>query len=288
MQQYHKGFKTLSYVVLSLVGILSILPFWLLISASFTQESAAMRSGFQFIPPEFSTDAYRYMAGSWQMFARAYLITLTVTVCGVLLCVLVTLTLGYVLSREGLPGRRVLTFLVIFTMLFNGGLVATYMMYTQTFHIKDSLWALIVPNLVTNAFYIVMVKNHFQHSVPGELFEAAKIDGASEFGTFVRIAAPLSKPIVATLALLSGVTYWNDWQNGLYYIDNQKMYGVQNLLNGISNSIQYLASGGSGGAIPAETVRMAVAVIAVLPILIAYPFFQNYFVKGITMGGVKE
>lgn len=290
MDRYHKGFRVLAYIVLIIFSLLAVLPFVLMISGAFTDEMSAIRDGFSFIPRVFSLGAFKYVFGSWKLFGRAYLITIIVTVVGVLLCILLTLTLGYALSRKGLPGQKVLTFLIIFTMLFNGGLVATYISYTQIFGIKNTLWAMIIPNMVTNAFFIVMVKNYFQNSIPDALFEAAKIDGASEIRLFTRIAVPLAKPIIATLALMSGVAYWNDWQNCLYYIDNQKLYGIQNVLIAISNSVTYLASGGgtASGRIPTETSRMAVAIIAVLPILIAYPFFQEYFVKGITMGGVKE
>lgn len=289
MNRHHRLFRGFSHVVLALVSLAALLPFWLLVSASLTEETTAVKQGFRFIPLVFSSEAYRFMASSWLLFGRAYLISVLVTAIGMTLCVAITLPLGYVLSREGLPGRRVLIFLVIFTMMFNGGLVATYLMYTVTFHIKDTLWALILPNLVTNAFFVIMVKNYFQYSIPKELFEAARIDGASEFAMFTRIAAPLAKPIVATLALMTGVSYWNDWTNGLYYLDNQKLFSIQNLLNAISMSTRYLAQGaGVGVRLPTETVRMAAAVLAVFPILIAYPFFQEYFVRGITMGGVKE
>jgi putative aldouronate transport system permease protein len=272
-----------------MITLLTIFPFWLLISASLTDETTAVNQGFNLIPKLFSTEAYRFLFDSWMLFGRAYLVSIIVTVCGVFMCVVVTLTFGYAISREGLPGRRVLSFLVIFTMLFNGGLVSTYLMYTSTFHIKDTLWALIIPSLVTNAFFIILVKNYFLNSIPIDLFEAAKIDGTSEFGTFIKIAVPLAKPIIATLILMSGVTYWNDWQNGLYYLDDQKVFGIQNLLQAITSSTRILASGaGAGIRLPTETVRMAAAAIAILPILIAYPFFQEYFVRGITMGGVKE
>lgn len=289
MERFHKKFSILAHSVLILVTALTVFPFWLLISASLTDETTAVKQGFSLIPKLFSLEAYRFLLDSWLLFGRAYLISIIVTVCGILLCVIVTLTFGYAISREGLPGRRVLSFLVIFTMLFNGGLVATYLMYTNTFHIKDTLWALIIPSLVTNAFFIILVKNYFQFSIPNELFEAARIDGTSEFGTFTKIAVPLAKPIIATLILMSGVSYWNDWQNGLYYLDNQKVFGIQNLLQAITASTRILASGaGAGVKLPTETVRMAAAAIAILPILIAYPFFQEYFVRGITMGGVKE
>lgn len=287
--QGHKKFRCLSHMVLSLVAISSILPFWLLFMVSFTDESTLVKKGAMIIPSKWAITAYEYLIQKWELFGSGYAVTILVTIGGTMLSIIITLMFSYVLSRPGLPFSRFLSFFVIFTMLFNGGLVSTYIMYSQIFHIKNTFFAYIVPNLLTNAFLIIMVKNFFTHNIPMELLEAARIDGMTEFGIFQKIALPLSKPIIATLGLFVGVTYWNDWQNGLYYIDDQGKYGIQNILNSISTSSKYLMSGGGGNtaAIPTETVRMAAAVIGILPVLIVYPFFQDYFVKGITMGAVK-
>lgn len=284
----HKKFLVLSHTVLVLVSVLALIPFWLLIMASFTSENSAINDGYKLIPKEFSLDAYRYLISKWDLFGRGYLITIIVTVVGVLFCIIVTMAFAYMLSRPNLPMKRLLNFYVMFTMLFNGGLVATYIMYTQTFHIKNTLFAYILPGLLTNAFYIIMVKNYFTNNIPGELLEAARIDGSSEFGIFFKIAFPLSKPMIATLGLLSAVGFWNDWQNGMYYIDDTKLFGIQNILNAISSNTKFLLTGGGTTAsLPTETARMGAAVIGIIPILIIYPFFQDYFVKGITMGAVK-
>jgi putative aldouronate transport system permease protein len=285
----HKKFLTLSHIVLLIVTVFSVLPFWLLLMVSVSDEKTLVKNGATIIPSKWATTAYEYLLSKWELFGKGYLITISVTVIGVLACVTITLMFSYMLSRPGLPFAGLISFFVIFTMLFNGGLVSTYIMYTQTFHIKNTLFAYILPNLLTNAFFIIMVKNFFTSNIPIELLEAARIDGDSEFGIFRRVALPLSKPIIATLGLLVGVMYWNDWQNGLYYMDDQKMFGIQNILNSISQSTKYLMSGGGGNiaAIPTETVRMAAAVIGIIPILLIYPFFQDYFVKGITMGAVK-
>jgi putative aldouronate transport system permease protein len=173
-------------------------------------------------------------------------------------------------------------------MLFNGGLVATYLNYVQVFHIKNTYLALLIPNLLCNAFSIMMIKNYFQSSIPEELLEAARIDGASEMKIFLKILIPLSKPILATVALIVGLAYWNDWQNGLYYLDNTAMHGIQNVLNDMNSNAKYLMQFGTGGAtVPTTTVRMAIAVVGILPVLCVYPFFQDYFAKGITAGAVK-
>lgn len=284
----HKKFLALSHIVLIIVSVLAILPFWLLLMASFTDESTAVKYGYSLIPKQWSLAAYQYLLGKWQLFGKGYLITIFVTVIGVVACVLITLMFSYMLSRPGLPFKQLFNFYVIFTMLFNGGLVSTYILYSQTFHIKNTLFALILPNLLTNAFFITMVKNYFSSNIPGELLEAARIDGASEIRIFFTVAMPLSKPIIATLGLLVGVNYWNDWQNGMYYLDDSSLYGIQNILNAINENTKYLMqAGGSGTVMPTETARMAAAIIGILPILIIYPFFQDYFVRGITMGAVK-
>lgn len=284
----HKKFLTLSHVVLIIVSIFAILPFWMLVTASLSNETDAVQNGYKLIPTEWSLDAYKYLLSKWQMFGRGYLITITVTVVGVVACVLITMMLAYMLSRPNLPGERFWMLFIIFPMLFNGGLVATYIMYAQTFHIKNTLFALLIPSLLTNSFYIIMVRNFFKSNIPIELIEAARIDGTSEVGIFFKIVMPLSKPIMATLALLAGVAYWNDWQNGMYYLDDQNLYGIQNILNAINESSKYLMQGaGNSAQMPTETARMAAAVIGIIPILIIYPFFQEYFVKGITMGAVK-
>ena len=283
----NKGFFAVSNIVLILVSLLAVIPFWLLIMASFTNEAVAIREGYKLIPKEFSLSAYSFLLSKISLFGKGYLITIAVTVIGVVAGILITMAFSYMISRPGLPLRGFFNFYVVFTMLFNGGLVATYIIYTTIFHIKNSLFAYIVPSLLTNAFYIMMVKNYMTSSIPGELYESAKLDGASEFTIFFKIVFPLCKPIIATVGLMVAVAYWNDWQNGMYYIDDQNMYGIQNILNAISSNTKYLMAGGNTSAVPTETARMAAAMIAILPILIVYPFFQDYFVKGITLGAVK-
>lgn len=280
-------------IVMCLLCFLAIMPFILLIIASFTDEQAAIENGYSYFPAAWSLEAYEYIASQWQMLGRAYLMTIVVTAIGTSVGLVMTALLGYVLAQPGLPGRRGLNFYVVFTMLFNGGLVPTYIMYVRTFGIKNTIFGLIVPNLLLNGFLVMLVRNYFENNIPRELYESARIDGASEFQTFFRIALPLSTPILATVGLMMGITYWNDWQNGLYYISDsgKHLYTIQNILNNINENISYLATNATVGTtiaeLPTTTVRMAIAVVGVLPILILYPFFQKYFAKGITMGAVK-
>ena len=206
---------------------------------------------------------------------------------------MMTLLFAYTLSRKEVPGRGFLSFIIFFTMLFNGGLVPTYMMYTQTFHIKNTIWALIVPSLLMNAFYVIMMRSFFTSNIPDSLVEAARIDGAGEYRTLFQIVLPLSKPMIATITLMIGLGYWNDWTNSLYYVTDEKYYSLQAILNNIINSITFLQNSSVSSAssiiasMPSTGIRMAIAVVGVLPILVIYPFFQQYFVKGIVVGGVK-
>ena len=182
----------------------------------------------------------------------------------------------------------------VFTMLFNGGIVPSYIMWTRFFHIKDTIWALMIPNYLVSAFNVILVKNYFQNSIPDSLIEAAGLDGASEFQIFTKVMLPLAVPTVATISLFTGIAYWNDWTNGLYYVNNEKFYSIQQLLMKIMSNIQALRSNsnasllGTGAVdLPSTSVRMAMAVIGILPIVIIYPFVQKYLVKGVIVGAVK-
>lgn len=284
----HKKFLTLSHIVMIVCCIVALIPFWILIVASFTKESYIAQNGYSLWPLEWSLDAYKYLLTKIDWFGRGYLITIIVTVVGVIIAILITTMLGYMLSKRDFPFVKVFDFYIIFTMLFNGGLVATYINYSKVFHIKNTIWAYIIPGLLCNAFYVMLAKNYFRNNVPEALMEAARIDGASEYKIFFKISLPLAKPIIATIALMVGVMYWNDWQNGMYYIDDQRLYGIQNILNAINSNAKYLAQmGGNVQSIPTETARMAAAVVGILPILAVYPFLQEYFARGITVGSVK-
>lgn len=293
MLKTNRGWNIAGNLVMCLLSFLALMPFILLIIASFTDETVALTDGYSYFPAKWSLDAYDYIFQQAEMLGKAYLMTILVTVIGTAVGVTITALLAYMLSQKGLPGRKVLNFLVVFTMLFNGGLVPTYIMYAGTFHIKDTIFGLIVPNLLLSAFMVMLVRNYFENSIPLDLYEAARIDGASEFQTFVKIALPLSTPILATVGLMMGIAYWNDWQNGLYYLSDKSrdLYTIQNILNNINENIAFLSSNATSGVnladLPTATVRMAIAVVAILPILVAYPFFQKYFAKGITMGAVK-
>lgn len=289
-----KRWQMAAHVVLAVSSALALLPFILLVIISFTDDKTAIENGYSYLPAKWSTGAYEYLLQSADKFVRAYGMTILVTLIGTTVCVIITSMLAYMLSKRSLPGVKVLNFIVVFTMLFNGGLVPTYMIYTTVFHIKNTIWGLIVPNLMMSAFMIMLVRNYFEHSIPEELYESARIDGAGEFCIFFKIVIPLSVPILATVGLMTGISYWNDWQNGLYYLAKDKgghLYTIQNILNEINTNIVFLASYNAGGVssadLPTATARMAIAVIGILPIIVIYPFFQKYFAKGLVMGAVK-
>ena len=241
--------------------------------------------------------AYQYIVRQGEKILRAYGVTIIVTIIGTILNITISSMMAYPLSVKTLPHRRALTFFVFFTMLFNGGLVPTYLMYVNYFHIKNTLWALLIPNFLMSANNVLMIRSYFVTSIPGALFEAAQIDGAGHFKVFTMVVLPLGKPILVTMGLFSGLAYWNDWTNGLYYLsgnEGQKLYSIQNLLNQMITDIQYLASGKVVGNIgsevaklPTTSIRMAIAFIAMLPLFIIYPFLQKYFAEGITLGAVK-
>ena len=233
-----------SHLILIILSLLALLPFILLIIASFTDNATAVREGYSYFPSKWSVDAFIYIGRNAAMIFRAYGITIIVTVIGTALGLIITTLYAYMLSKKQLPGRTALTIFVVITMLFNGGLVPTYIVYASIFHIRNTIWALIIPSLLMNGFNVILVKNYFENSIPAELYESARIDGAGELFIFAKIALPLSKPILATVGLLMGIAYWNDWQNGMYYLDDASLYSIQNILNQINQNISYLASSG--------------------------------------------
>lgn len=284
-------------IIMLFIVLMVVLPFLLVFISSITDENVLIRNGYSFFPEKISLYAYQYIIGQGGKILRAYGVTIFVTFVGTILNLAMSASLAYPLSVKALPYRRTITFFVFFTMLFNGGLVPTYLMYVNYFHIKNTLWALIIPNLLLSANNVLMIRSYFITSIPEALFEAAKIDGAGHMKIFTTLALPLGKPILVTMGLFSGLAYWNDWTNGLYYLsgnDGQKLYSIQNLLNQMITNIQYLASGKVAGNIgaevaklPATSIRMAIAFIAMLPLFIIYPFLQKYFAEGITLGAVK-
>ncbi|WP_419872493.1 carbohydrate ABC transporter permease [Candidatus Pristimantibacillus sp. PTI5] len=284
--------QTVVHAIFIILVVLCLFPFVLLIMSSFTEESAIVSNGYSFWPSEFSLDAYSYLWIQKAAMFNSYGITILITIIGTFVGLLISALLAYPLSRRDLPMRSILSFLVFFTLLFNGGLVPTYLIYTEVFHMKNTLMALIIPGLLTNGFFILLIRTFFANSIPVQIIESAYIDGATEFKIFYRMVLPLSLPILATIGLMLTINYWNDWFNGLIYITEPELFSIQNLLNRMLVNIQFLQQNNLGGQQmaanpPMNSVRMAMAVIGILPLILIYPFFQKYFVKGLTIGAVK-
>lgn len=289
------GYQIVIFVILAFCAICAIAPFIMLLASSFTDEATLAQQGYNFWPRVFSTYAYEYLFKSngtrvW----RAYGVTMFVTVVGTAISLLIGPMLGYAMSRKNYKRAKLLTFLVFFTMIFNGGVVPSYIMYTQLFNMKNSIWALIIPTLLFNGFYIMLYKNYFASNIHPALIEAAQIDGAGELQIYFKIVLPLSLPILATIGLMVALGYWNDWTNGLYYITKTELNSLQQFLKLMIDNISALSKMPAGEAavqaakMPGTSIRMAIAVVGVIPIMVLYPFFQKAFVAGIALGGVKE
>lgn len=295
LNSVHPATAALFHIIFILYTILCIVPIFLVVAVSFSDELTVVANGYQFIPEKFSTYAYEFLFKDSTQILRSYGVTILVTATGTLLGVSMMAMYAYPLSRNDLPFRGPLAFFVFFTMLFNGGLVSFYLVYVRFLGLKNSLWALILPLLVA-PFFILVMRTFFKN-IPSELIEAAKIDGAGEFRIAGTVIFPLSVPILATVALFTVLNYWNDWFMSLLFISDDKKVSLQYLMYKTMLNIQYLTSntqaaqgiaqGGSAVELPSETVRMAMCVVGIGPIVFAYPFFQRYFVKGLLIGAIK-
>ncbi len=287
-------FRVFSTVVLSIIAVVTLLPILLITIASVTNEDVLVASGYTFFPAKLSLDSYYYMVKQSALILQSYGITILVTVLGTVTSVILTTTLAYPMSRKDFKYKNLLAFFVFFTMLFNGGVVSSYIMWSRVFHIKNTLFALIVPNFLVTAFNVLLVRNYYANSIPHEMIESAQIDGAKELTIFIKIMLPLAVPTIATISLFTGLIYWNDWINCLYYITDSKLYPLQNLLIRIMNNIQFLKVstnvqllGTMNIELPGSSVRMAMAVIGIIPVLAIFPFVQKYFIKGVVLGALK-
>ena len=294
MVEKRSAFQFFANLFMILLALCCLFPFLLLVMSSFTDETTLIREGYSIFPSKFGTESYDSLWTNADQIGRAYSITVLITVVGTIASLLMTVMMAYPLSRKEFVGRNVCAFYVFFTMLFNGGLVPTYIMYTRYLHIKNTLWALLIPSLLISAFYVIMMRTYFTTNIPEAVIEAARIDGAGEWRILFTIVLPMSLPMIATMALLIGLGYWNDWKNGLYYLTDSRLFSIQNMLNNMLKDVQFLKSGADASAasdvlqdMPSVGIKMAIAVIGAVPVMIVYPFFQKYFVKGITIGAVK-
>lgn len=281
-------------ILMTLVGFLGIFPFLFIIIISLSSEQSISQNGYRLLPSEWSFDGYTYLANMSGQILNALFISVLVTVLGTLVSVTITSTYAYALSRPHMPFKKFFLFIIIVPMLLGAGLVPGYIVVTNLLDLKNTIWALILP-MAFSPFNIIIMRTFFKKSVPNSIIESARIDGASELRIFLQIVLPLSVPGIATISLFAAIAYWNDWFNALLYITDKNLFPLQYVLMNIQANIDYMiknaaALGVSVGqmAIPKEATRMALVVIATLPIAVSYPFFQKYFISGLTIGGVKE
>jgi len=273
------------------LSLVFLIPLLFSFSSAFTDENELLRNGYNLFPAKFSLDAFRYLFGTTSKMSDSILLSFYITILGTALGVIVTCLMSYTLSVKDLPFKRILTFVCVVPMYFYGGLIPSYMIYSQ-FGLTNTSTLLLLIQLV-NPFGVIMMRNGFR-SVPQTLYEAARIDGAGEGRIFLKIAMPLVKPMIATISLMLSVTYWNDWMNPMYYTTSDKLVTLQLLIyRMMSRTTEMTANSGTAvtdslGSIPVQSLKMALVVVAVAPILIAYPFLQRYFVQGATLGAVKE
>lgn len=279
-------------IIMIITCIACIYPFLLVLGVSFTDNHTVQVQGFNLIPPKFSTSAYAFAFKDPEVIFRAYGVTIFVTIFGSLLSLAIITLYAYVISRKDFKYRNTFSFIVFFTMLFNGGLVPWYMVYSRFLGIKDTVFALMLPYLVT-PLYVLIMRTFFVTTIPEEIIESAKIDGAGQFRTFYQIVLPLAKPSLATIGLFDVLQYWNDWYSPLLFITNTKLFNLQYLMYKLDKDISFLSNNPAAAShvtnqqLPTETATMATAMVVIGPIILAYPFFQQYFVEGLTVGAVK-
>ena len=284
-------FFNLFFIICS---VACILPVLFIVAISFTSESSLMAHGYQLIPKEFSLNAYKFLWNERITIFGAFKVSVLVTIAGTIFGVALTTAMGYVLSRPEYKLKEFFTWVVFIPMIFNGGLVSSYVVNANILNLKDSALVLIIP-LAVSSFNIIICKTFFRTSIPDSIVESAQIDGASQLNIYLRIILPISKPVMATIALFLSFGYWNDWFQSSLYISNTELYSLQALLNNIQKKVEYLAGNPTAGlslqqylaTIPKESARMAIAIVIIAPIACAYPFFQKYFITGLTIGAVK-
>ncbi|KRE69632.1 carbohydrate ABC transporter permease [Paenibacillus sp. Soil750] len=277
-------------VVFFLYSALSLIPLLIILSVSFTDEQSIFQSGYGVVPQKFSLNAYSYILAGNSPIIRAYLVTIFVTLAGTALHLIISSMFAYSLSRNEVKYKNMVSFLVVFCLLFNGGLVPWYILLSKYLHLKDTIFVLFVPYLVSSVNVLIM--RNFFRTIPDSIIESARIDGSGEFNTFIKLVIPLSTPVLATIGLFVAVFYWNDWFTAAILVENSKLYTLQFLLQSIMNNIAFLQGNAltvrAAAMMPDETARMATCVLAVGPIVLTYPFLQKYFVKGLTLGAVKS
>ena len=281
-------------LIFILLAIITFLPVVFVFIISISSEASIAQNGYSFFPVELSLESYKYLWQSKDYIGRAFINSIGITLAGTMMGLVLTSTLGYVLSRPNYYMKGVYTWLLIIPMLFSGGLVARYMVNTQIYHLKNTYWAMILPG-ACSTFYVVVMRTFFQTTVPDSIIESGKIDGASQLRIFTQLVLPISLPVIATIGLFLTFNYWNAWYGAMLYVDSnhRDLYPLQYVLISIEKNISFMARNEdffreeSMRNLPSETMRMAIVMVVVIPIACSYPFFQRYFVGGLTIGAVK-
>ncbi|MDE6220703.1 MAG: carbohydrate ABC transporter permease [Lachnospiraceae bacterium] len=282
-------------IVFLILAVMCVIPLLFVFSISITDEEALRVSGYQLIPAQFSGSAYKFLWNERGMILRAAFMSVLVTILGTIIAIALDTSMGYVVSRRNFKLKKLYTWLIFIPMVFNGGMLASYVVVNNILGLSNTIWALILP-LACSSFSVTICRTFFRTTVPDSIIESAKIDGAGQFRIWSQIVMPISKPVIATIGMFAAFGYWNDWFQASLYIQDKNLQTLQSLLNNIQKNIEYIANNPYGGlslqqykaSMPTESVRMAIAIVIIVPIACTYPFFQKYFISGLTIGSVKE
>ena len=295
LNQIKKSTNVVFNIVFLILGVMCVIPLLFVFSISITEEEALRTNGYQLIPSVFSGSAYKFLWNERGMILRAAFMSILVTIVGTLIAIALDTSMGYVVSRRNFRLKKLYTWLIFIPMVFNGGMLASYVVVNNILGLSNTIWALILP-LACSSFRVTICRTFFRTTVPDSIIESAKIDGAGQFRIWSQIVMPISKPVIATIGMFAAFGYWNDWFQASLYIQDKNLQTLQSLLNNIQKNIEYIANNPYGGlslqqyksSMPTESVRMAIAIVIIVPIACTYPFFQKYFISGLTIGSVKE
>lgn len=295
LNQIKKSTNIVFNIIFLVLAVMCVIPLLFVFSISITEEEALRTNGYQLIPSVFSGSAYKFLWNERGMILRAAFMSILVTIVGTLIAIALDTSMGYVVSRRNFRLKKLYTWLIFIPMVFNGGMLASYVVVNNILGLSNTIWALILP-LACSSFSVTICRTFFRTTVPDSIIESAKIDGAGQFRIWSQIVMPISKPVIATIGMFAAFGYWNDWFQASLYIQDTKKQTLQSLLNQMQKNIEYIANNPYGGlslqeyklGMPTESVRMAIAIVIIVPIACTYPFFQKYFISGLTVGSVKE
>lgn len=295
LNQIKTSTNILFNVIFLLLAVICVIPLLFVFSISIADEESIRVNGYQLIPQVLSASAYEFLWNERMTILRAVFMSVAVTVIGTVISIALNTSMGYVVSRKNFKLKQFYTWLIFIPMVFNGGMLASYVVVNNILKLNNSIWALILP-LACSAFSVTICRTFFRTTVPDSIIESAKIDGAGQFKIWSGIVLPISKPVMATIGMFAAFGYWNDWFQASLYIQDRNLQTLQSLLNQMQKNIEYIANNPYGcvslqqyrASMPTESVRMAIAIVIIVPIACTYPFFQKYFISGLTIGSVKE